>query len=208
VGGLLPPEGQWSLTPEELQQLPGFAEDYEASLKEAKRLLAEAGYPDGLKTVLTNRSVKLPYIDLGVYLISAWKRIGVEAEHKIEESATWSKTRTTRDFELVVDPYGPQTVFDPDELLAKFTTGASNNWGRFSEPAADALFEQQKVTLDELQHATLVKELQKAVLQKAWWMPGLWSTRLEVRSTRIRNYKPMPSHWLNRRLEDVWLAEK
>jgi hypothetical protein len=29
-----------------------------------------------------------------------------------------------------------------------------------------------------------------------------------VRSARIRNYDPHPSHWLNRRLEDVWLAEK
>ena len=65
-----------------------------------------------------------------------------------------------------------------------------------------------KVTLDEQQRAQLVKELQKEVLKKAWWLPGLWWTRLEVRSARIRNYEPMPSHWLNRRLEDVWLAEK
>ena len=86
--------------------MPGFGKDYEANLKEAKRLLAEAGYPNGFKTVLTNRSVKLPYIDMGVYLISAWKKIGIEAEHKIEESATWSKTRVTRDFEVLLDPYG------------------------------------------------------------------------------------------------------
>jgi ABC-type transport system substrate-binding protein len=63
--------------------------------------LAEAGYPDGFRTVLTNRNVKLPYIDLAVYLISSWKKIGVEAEHKLEESATWSQSRVTRDFELL-----------------------------------------------------------------------------------------------------------
>ena len=44
---------------------------------EAKRLLAEAGYPNGFKTVLTNRSVKLPYIDLGVY-----RDIGVEEDRR------------------------------------------------------------------------------------------------------------------------------
>src|SRR5262249_43049689 len=153
----------WALTPEELQQLPGFSKDYEASLKEAKRLLTEAGYPNGFKTVLTNRSVKLPYIDLGVYLVSTWKRIGVGAEHKIEESATWSKTGTSRDFELLVDPYGSATVSDPDELLVKFTTGASNNWGRFSEPAADKLFAQQKVELNEERRVQLVRELQNEV---------------------------------------------
>ena len=62
--------------------MPGFGKNYEANLKEAKRLLAEAGYPNGFKTVLTNRSIKLPYIDMGVYLISAWKKVGIEAEHR------------------------------------------------------------------------------------------------------------------------------
>jgi peptide/nickel transport system substrate-binding protein len=208
VGGLVSPGAPWALTPEELQALPGFSKDYEASLKEAKRLLAEAGYPHGFTTVLTNRAVKLPYIDLGVYLVSTWKRIGVEAEHRLEESATWSKSRVTRDFALLVDPYGSATVSDPDELLVKFTTGASPNWGRFREPAADKLFDQQKVELDEQKRGQLVQEMQKAILTKAWWIPGLWATRLEVRSARIRNYEPMPSHWMNRRLEDVWLSEK
>jgi ABC-type transport system substrate-binding protein len=77
-----------ALSPEELEQLPGFSRDHEANLREAKRLLAEAGYPDGFKTVLTNRKIKLPSIDLAIYLISAWKKIGVEAEHKVEETAT------------------------------------------------------------------------------------------------------------------------
>jgi hypothetical protein len=45
-------------------------------------------------------------------------------------------------------------------------------------------------------------------LQKVWRIQGLWNTRLEVRSARIRNYEPQPSHWMNRRFEDVWLAEK
>jgi ABC-type transport system substrate-binding protein len=80
----------------------------------------------------------------------------------------------------------------------------SDNWGRLSEPAVDRLFEQQKVELDEQKRAQLVRELQKEVIQKAWWTPGLWWTRLEVRSARIHNYEPMPSHWMNPRLEEVW----
>ncbi|MGE3539834.1 MAG: ABC transporter substrate-binding protein [Candidatus Tectimicrobiota bacterium] len=208
VGGLIPPGAPWALNSEELQALPGFSKDHAASLREAKRLLAEAGYPNGFQTVLTNRSVKLPYIDLGVYLVSAWKKIGVEAEHKLEESATWSQSRRDRNFELLVDPYGTATIGDPDELLTKFVSNASNNWGRFSEPAVDTLFDQQKIERDEQKRAALVKELQRAVLNKAWWIPGLWWTRLEVRTARLQNYHPMPSHWMNRRLEDVWLRQK
>jgi peptide/nickel transport system substrate-binding protein len=208
VSGPIPPHAPWALSSEELQALPGFGKDYEANFKEAKRLLAEAGFPDGFKTVLTNRSIKLPYIDMGVYLISAWKKVGIEAEHRIEESATWTKSRNSRDFEVLLDPMGTVGVADPDELLVKFTTGAFANYGRFSDPVIDKLFEQQKVELDEQKRIQLAKDLQKQLIKHAWWLPGLWWSRAEVRSSRIRNYEPHPNHWMNRRLEDVWLAEK
>jgi peptide/nickel transport system substrate-binding protein len=208
VGGLVHPDSPWALSTEELQALPGYGKDHEANLREAKRLLAEAGYPDGFKTVLTNRNVKLPYIDLGVYVISAWKQIGVEAEHRLEESSTWVKTRLGRDFEAIIDPAGSQTVGDPDQMFTKFITGGSTNYARISIPAVDALYEQQKKEMNEQKRVQLVKEMQKQVLEKAWWIPGLWWTRIEVRSARIRNYEPHPIHHQNRRLEDVWLAEQ
>jgi peptide/nickel transport system substrate-binding protein len=208
VGGLMHPNSPWTLSPEELQSLPGFGKNHEANLKEAKRLLTEAGYPNGFHTVLLNRAVKLPYIDFGVYLISAWKKIGVEAEHQLEESATWYKSRRTRDFAVMVDPYGNSGSGDPEQMLIKFITDGSSNYGRFSDPQVDALFEQQKVTLDMPKRIKLVKELQKVVMQKVWWMPALWWTRIEVRSASIQNYEPLHSHWMNRRLEDVWLAKE
>jgi peptide/nickel transport system substrate-binding protein len=209
VGGpLLHPDSPWALSGEELEALPGYGKDYAANLREAKRLMAEAGYPNGFQTVLTNRNVKLPYIVLGVYIISAWKKIGVEAEHRLEESATWTKSRLNRDFELIVDPSGSSTGGDPDQMFNKFITGGSSNWSRFSEPLVDALYEQQKKEMNKEKRIDLVKEMQKRVLEKAWWIPGLWWTRIEVRSARLRNYEPQPSHHLNRRFEDVWLGER
>jgi peptide/nickel transport system substrate-binding protein len=205
---MMHPGSKWALSPEELQQFPGYGKDHEANLKEAKRLLAEAGYANGFKTVLTNRSIKLPYIDMGVYLLSAWKKVGIEAEHRLEESATRSKSRASRDFELLQDPKGTSAVADPDELLVKYITGGSENWGRFSDPVVDKLFEQQKVELDEQKRIQLARDMQKEIMKKSWWLPVLWWSRAEVRSAKIRNYEPMPNHWMNRRLEDVWLAEK
>ena len=75
IAGPMPPGTPWTLSPEELQGLPGFGKDHEANLREAKRLLAEAGYPNGFQTVLTNRAVKLPNIDFGGLC-----RIGLEED--------------------------------------------------------------------------------------------------------------------------------
>ena len=208
VGGLTHPDSKWALSQEELEQFPGFGRDHEANLREAKRLLAEAGYPNGFNTVLTNRNIKTPYVDFGVYLISAWKKIGVEAEHKLEETATWSQSRVNRDFEIMADPYGSATVGDPSEMLDKFVTGALENYGRMSDPVVDALFQQQAKEMNEQKRIELVKDMQRRILEKAWRIPGLWYTRLEVRSARIRNYEPQPTHHMNRRFEDVWLAAR
>jgi peptide/nickel transport system substrate-binding protein len=206
VGGIMHPESQWALSQEELEAFPGFSRDHAANLREAKRLLAEAGFPNGFKTVLTNRNIKMPYIDLAVYLISAWKKVGVEAEHKVEETATYSQTRVNRDFELIVDPYGSQLIGDPEELLDKFVTGQPENWGRMSDPVVDGLFAQQAREMNEQKRIQLVKEMDKRILEKAWRIQGLWTTRLEVRTARMHNYEPLPSHWNNRRFEDVWLS--
>jgi peptide/nickel transport system substrate-binding protein len=74
VGGLLRPGTEFALPQAELQQLPGFGTDIEKSRAEAKKLLAEAGYPNGFKVVLKNRNVKLPYQDFAVYAVQEWRK--------------------------------------------------------------------------------------------------------------------------------------
>jgi ABC-type transport system substrate-binding protein len=135
--------------------------------------------------------------DQGWRLTISWRR-----------SATWSHTRVTRDFALYVDPYGSSMIGDRDAPMVKFILGSSANFGRFSEPLADALFDKQKPELGEQKRIEPVKEVQKALLQKAWWIPRLWWTPAEARTGRLHNYEPHPSHWMNRRLEDAWLSAK
>jgi peptide/nickel transport system substrate-binding protein len=207
VGGIIHPDSKFALPPEELQQMPGFGKDHAANIAEAKRLLAEAGYPNGFKTVLSNRSVKLPYIDFGVYLISSWKKIGVEAEHQLKESAAWSKDNRAHNFVINVDPMGNPSR-DPDAMLQTFITNGTGNDGLISDPVVDELFEKQKVELDEQKRIELVREAQRRVLSKALWIPGLWWKRIETRSALIQNYEPMHYHHMNRRMEDVWLAKE
>ncbi len=207
VGGVMHPDSKYALPLEELQNYAGFGKNHNANIAEAKRLLAEAGYPNGFKTVLSNRSVKLPYIDFGVYLTTAWKKIGVEAEHKLKESATWRKDNRARNFALNVDPMGNPSR-DPDAMLQTFVTNGTGNDGLISDPEVDELFEQQKSELDEQKRIELVQEAQRKILDNMYWMPGLWWKRIETRSSRIKNYEPMHYHHMNRRMEDVWLAKE
>jgi peptide/nickel transport system substrate-binding protein len=207
VGALIRPDSEWGMAPAELAKLPGFWHDAEKSRAEARRLLAEAGYPNGFKVVLKNRNVKLPYQDFAVFLIQEWRKIGIEAENRPLETAAWfNDGQNTGNFELIVAPT-VEFMDDPDQFLGRYATGSTQNWGRFSDPQIDDLFSRQARSLDPAERKKLINQLEKIVLDNAYSMPGLWWTRNLVHWTKMKNYIAPPNHYTNQKLQDVWLSE-
>ena len=207
VGALVRPGTEWAMSPAELEKFPGFGRDMEKNRAEAKKLLAEAGYPNGLQLVMKNRNVKLPYQDFAVFHIQEWKKIGVEVTNRPLETATWfADGRDTGDFELMVDPH-VDFMDEPDLSLVDFISGNSANWGRISDPQIDDLFERQARALDKAERKKLVNQLEKVVLEKAYYLPGLWWVRNIVHSSKVKNWVAAPSHYSNQKLQDVWLSE-
>jgi len=207
VGGLMRPGSDWAMPEAELEKFPGFGKDMDRNRAEAKRLLAEAGYPNGLKVVLKNRNVKLPYQDFAVFLIQEWRKIGIEAENRPLETAAWfADGRDTGNFEAIIAP-GVEFMDDPDQTLERYITTSPQNWGRFSDPAIDDLFARQARSMDPAERKKLVIEFQKRVLSEAYYLPGLWWTRRVVHWAKVKNYVAPPNHYSNQKLQDVWLSE-
>src|SRR5437773_6481923 len=207
VGALMRPATEYAMSESELQKLPGFGRDMEKNRAEARRLLAEAGYPNGFKVVLKNRNVRVPYIDFGVFVVQEWRKIGIEAEHRPLETAAWfADGRDTGSVEVIIN--GVFNYMDEtDMLLGRYTTGDTNNWGRFSDPRIDDLFARQTRALDPAERKRLVNEIEKIVLENAYHIPGLWWRRAVVHWAKVKNYVAPPNHFSNQKLQDVWLAE-
>jgi len=207
VGALMRPGTEWAVPPAELEKLPGFGKDMEKNRAEAKRLLAEAGYPNGLKIVLKNRNVRLPYQDWAVFVIQEWRKIGVEAENRPLETATWfADGRDTGNFEAMIGP-GVEYMDDPDVILGRYVPGDPGAWGRFADPRLGDLFARQARAIDTAERQKLVNEIQKVVLENAYYLPGLWWTRRVVHWAKVKNYVAPPNHYSNQKLQDVWLSE-
>ncbi len=207
VGGLMRPGTEWAMPEAELQKFPGFGTDIDKNRAEAKRLLAEAGYPNGLKVVLKNRNVKLPYQDFAVFVIQEWRKIGIEVDHRPLETAAWfNDGQNTGNFEAIVAP-GVEYMDDPDQFLGRYVPGSTQNWGRFSDPRIDDLFARQARILDPHERKKLVNEIEKVVLENAYYLPGLWWTRNVVHWAKVKNYVAPPNHYSNQKLQDVWLSE-
>ncbi len=207
VGGSMRPDSEWGMPEAELQKLPGFGRDAEKSRAEARRLLAEAGYPNGLKVVLKGRNIRLPYQDFAVFVIQEWRKIGVEAEHRPLETASWfADGQNTGNFELMVSA-PTRFMDDPDVWLNRYATGDTENWGRVSDPRLDDLFARQTRALDPVERKKLVNEIDRIVLDNAYYIPGLWWTRNVVHWAKVKNWVAPPNQYSNQKLQDVWLAE-
>jgi peptide/nickel transport system substrate-binding protein len=207
VGALMRPGSEWAMPEAELETLPGFGRDIEKNRAEARKLLAEAGYPNGFKLVLKNRNVKLPYQDFAVFLIGEWKKIGIEVENRPLETAAWfSDGQDTGNFELIVAP-AVEFSDDPDQFLGRYATGSTQNWGRFSDPQVDDLFSREARSLDPVERKKLINQMEKRVLENAYYMPGLWWSRNLVHWSKVKNYVAPPNHYTNQKLQDVWLSE-
>src|SRR4029453_14767021 len=61
---------------DELHKPPGYGRDIKKSRAEARRLLREAGVPDGFTFTFTNRGLPMPYEAVGIWLIDKWGQIG------------------------------------------------------------------------------------------------------------------------------------
>jgi len=207
VGGLMRPGTEWALPPAELEKLPGFGRDIEKNRAQARRLLTDAGYPHGFKFVLKNRNVKLPYQDFAVFAIQEWKKIGVEAENRPLETAAWfADGRDTGNFEAIVNP-GVEYMDDPDIILDRYVLADPGNWGRINDPVIGDLYSRQARAIDPAERKKAILDLQKHVLDNAYYLPGLWWTRRVVHWTKVKNYVAPPNHYSNQKLQDVWLSE-
>jgi peptide/nickel transport system substrate-binding protein len=124
------PYEQW---PQELKN------EYVYNPKEAKKLLADAGYPDGFKTnIVANTSADM---NLLMIVKSSFADIGIDMEIRPMESTDWTDYVITHRKQdqlayAAVNPFGHG--YEPIRQLSRLHTGYSSNYLMVSDPIFDA----------------------------------------------------------------------
>jgi len=209
VGGVMRPGYEaYAATEAEIVKLPGFGKDIEASRKEARGLLKEAGYPQGFGFTFKNRDVKEPYEIVGVWMIDQWRQIGLTANHVVQETAAFTKDLRDGNYETGMD-FACDFMDEPDLQLFKYVSSSKNpsNYSKYENPKLDELYEKQSRTRDAKARRALVREFEKIVLNEAFTVPTLWWHKINPHWAKVRGWNALPSHYLNQDLADVWLAE-
>jgi peptide/nickel transport system substrate-binding protein len=209
VAGVQVPGSPFATSPPELMKLAGYWRDIRESRSTARRLLDEAGVPEGSSFVLKNRDIPMPYQHVGAWLVEEWGRIGLTVRHEPQDSSRYFKDLRAGNFDLSTDLQCGYVV-DPDLDLYKFQSRARSdaNYGRYTDPVLDELYIRQSRTVDPEQRRRYIRAFEKRLLDdEAHYIYTLQWHRIVPHSSRVRGWTITPSHYLNNQLDTVWLTE-
>lgn len=165
---------------------------------EARRLLAEAGYPNGFRLTIScqnDRFVNDAAICQAVAQMLT--RVGIAAAPEVMPHAVWVPRANRKEFSFFTTFW----TFDMPEpsivLISQFATadpargrGAFNR-GSYSNPRFDSILERALTTIDRARRETLLIEATRIAFQDYATVPLHHQFNIEAMTTRVR-HTPRP----------------
>jgi peptide/nickel transport system substrate-binding protein len=210
VAGVQVPGTPFATPPDELAKLAGYWKDINASRAEARKLLREAGVPDGFAFTFRNRGIPMPYEPLAIWLIDQWRQIGLNVRHDVVESAAYyDQALRPGNFEVAMD-FQCGYIVEPDLDLYKFLSTDKNpsNYARYTDRVLDELYTKQERATDAEERKKFIRAFEKRLLdEEAHYLMTLQWHRIIPHSSKVKGWQITPSHYLNNTLDVVWLAD-
>ena len=143
---------------------PDIDQPLKADPEKAKKLLAEAGYPNGFEFQLNcpnNRYVNDEEICQN--LVSMWARVGIKTKLAVEGMATFIQKVQNFDSSAYLLGWGVATYdaqYSLQSLVRTRTTGADGNFNfsRVSDPVVDKLVDAMKTETDVAKRNAMIRE--------------------------------------------------
>jgi peptide/nickel transport system substrate-binding protein len=201
--GVAPGLAEWSLP---IDQLGEGAKYYRYDPKEARRLLAEAGYPKGFKTQLATTSGYGNDLLDAVQLVQSYlKEVGIEVELKIQEYGAYQATTGQGKYEgLAMGPYG--VAWEPDgALYGPYMPNQLRNRGHVNDPKLAAMVQEQRRLKDPEARKQLVCDIQRYAAEQQYYV--YLSSQVVTASWQpyLKNYAPNLNSDFGSRVAALWL---
>ena len=194
---------EWSLP---IDQLGAGAKYYQYDPKEAKRLLADAGFPKGFKTrINTTPGYGRDLIDAAQLVQGSLKDVGIDAELKLQEYGAYLATTFAGKYEGMA--MGPITItWEPDSSpYGMYIPEQSRNSGHVDDPKLTAMLKEQRRIQDLEARKRLIFAFQRYAAEQQYYVyltsgmiTGTWQPY-------VKNFAPNMSFDYGGRSAALWL---
>lgn len=184
---------------------PSFS-SYNSNLKpykydpaKAKKLLKEAGYPNGFKMELWAMPVPRPYMPDGKKIATAiqadLKKVGIDAKIVTYDWATYLDKTSKGEADAFLLGWTSDNGDADNILYTLLSTNAigSNNYTQYSNKSLDKILMKARKTTNEQKRNQLYKQAQKIINQNPPWVPIVHSTPALAGKANIAGFKPHPT---------------
>jgi ABC-type transport system substrate-binding protein len=141
----------------------------------AKKLMVEAGFPNGFSITIETASTSGAAYEADLALQSFWKKhLNVETSIKTADAVSLNNVFVSGRWQNLIQqgtPVSGGAVFEADSVLLQFTTGSAQNFQKQSDPVLDELFLKQRGELDIVKRRDLLWQFQNRVYDQLWWIP-------------------------------------
>jgi peptide/nickel transport system substrate-binding protein len=189
-----------------IDELDAGAKYYQYDPKEAKRLLAEAGFPKGLKTPFNVTSgYGRDLVDTFQLAQRYLKDVGIEAELKLQEYGAYIATTFLGKFEgLAMGPFS--IVWEPHSTLSgMYMPDQARNSSHVNDPKITAMLKEQMRTKDLEARRKIIFDIQRYAAEQQYYVylycvgaTGSWQPY-------VKNYGPNSSFDYGNRTAALWL---
>ena len=201
------PEGFWGMPDEVLKSLPGYGDDMDKRLSQARGIMQGLGFGADrpLKLKVSTRDIA-DYRDPAVILIDQLKKIHIDGELEVIDSTIWHRKITRGDYAVALNLTGIG-VDDPDvNFVENYTCQSERNYNRYCNPEVDALIAAQSRESDVARRKAIVWQIERKLAEDV--------ARPVIHFMRAANcwYPQVKGLVLHRnsiyngaRFEDIWL---
>ena len=184
---------------------PYISADYKANLEEAKKALAEAGYPEGkgFPTITYSTNDAGYHKAVAEYLQQVYKDLGITMNIDIVDWSSFTPKRRAGEYEMARNGW-IMDYNDASNMIELFVSSNGNNDGKYNNPAFDKAMEDSKVA-DKTAHFAALHEAEKIVSEDYGFIPVAYYNDFWLQSTSLKGTWHSPyGYWY---LQYAYLAD-
>jgi peptide/nickel transport system substrate-binding protein len=195
---------QWKLAARHLGEGGRYLE-HDPAL--ARKLLAEAGFPGGLKVKCTSWPGYGPeYVEELELLTGDLRRVGVDLQIVNEEYGQYRRGSLLGKFDETTWGLSPIFTEVDDYLYPLLRSGQAGNRSHVTDTELDVMLEAQRRYTSASSRRMVIHDIQRRAAAHVYYVYTPYPKAVSSWAPRVRNYAPKNSLDRGAQLEVVWLA--
>jgi peptide/nickel transport system substrate-binding protein len=209
VGGFVYPFHEMSTPRAELEKKLGYQKDIKPAVQEARRLMKEAGYANGIKN--------LDFVVRDVATFKLWavaiqamlkEHLNIESNLRVVQVSVWFDEAAAGNFDLAISAI-VSTLMDPSDIFsAWYGKDGPQNYSRWTNPVFHDIANQVERELDDNKRRVLVRKAEDVLESDPPLIPVSYEQIYDAWYNRVHGQNPSTYFGIYDvvRWDNVWLG--